>query len=172
MRHSSLLLFFSITVAGLALSIPINPSIIQLPSQPGPTASLSSIPVHGFWPPVPWTYRDGTMTDVFSDYGRNANSTLSQSILFSTLNMETIIIKGPASYRTRSVAFRDGIVHLYIAFSGKVEVTKEEIFRMLDQWRVYAGAFGPREIAQGVIMERVSGVQAASFTIRFDQVDQ
>ena len=165
------LLFFSTIASSIALSIPPSPSILQVGASPPSTTTPPLSPPEAAWPSVPWSYEDGSKITIFSEYGRDASPALSQSIQFATLDIENMIIKGPASYKARSVAFREGIVTMYMLFSGKVEVSKEEIFRTLDIWRVHAGAFGAREIAEGKIVAAQAPIQVAAFTIRFDRFE-
>ena len=164
------LFLFSNIASSIAASIPPNPSVIQVP--PVPLSNATSLsPPDPEWPAVPWYYRTGSKTIVFSEYGRDASPALSQTIQFATLDIEQKISKGPASYRVHSFGFREGIVTFYIVFSGQLEVSREEIFQTLETWRAHASSFGPREIAQGEIMAGQPPVTAASFTIRFDRFE-
>ncbi len=162
MRPITSLIFLLHSIPSIALSIPSPNPILDPPSHPQVDPPPS-------WPPTPWSYRDGPKTAIFAEYGRQANSTLSQRIQSATLKIEEKLIKGDASYRDRSIALRSGVVTLYVIFAGK-EVRREEIFRVVDMWRVYAGAFGAREIVHGDIVDGRPRAVAASFAIRFDGV--
>ncbi len=71
-----------------ALSLPSNPSMIQLPSN----ATIHTHRLHNAeWPPVPWIYRssDNTMAILFTMYGRQANISLTRQIIS---NLDSVII--------------------------------------------------------------------------------
>lgn len=160
------------------LSIPHNSSILQLPTfsppTPPPPALIIATPSRrGDWPDTPWTYAHYPILTKFEEYGRHiSNTTLTRSVIASTIRIqENIIAKGQTPLgRTHSVAFHNGIITLYMVFAPGAAITREEVFVMLDCWRVYVGAFGAREIAQGEMGVARPWRPLAAFAIQFDGV--
>jgi len=127
----------------------------------------------GGWPDTPWTYPHYPILTKFEEYGRHvSNSTLTKSVIASTLRIqEKIIAKGQAPFRrNHSIAFHNGTVTLYMVFGAGSEITREQVFVMLDYWRVYVGAFGARELAHGEMGVAEPWIPGAAFAITFDRV--
>ena len=161
MRAISVLCFLSILGFSIAISVPRPSSILQPPSPP--------ISGTNSWPATPWTYVYGDKVDIFTEYGRSSNSTADDKrIIFATLKLEEKIIKGDDTYQNQVITVVSDVVTLRMTFSGTTAITKEEIFVMVDQWRVYCGTFGAREMAQGQIVIRKPWSVAAIFSIKFN----
>lgn len=168
-------LVLSLTIPSIASPLPYepiqNPSISQSPS---PSILLPSTPLNltegnrGGWPTTPWTYRDGPQIVKFEEYGRLANSTLTKDIIRATLNIQAYISKGRPIIKNGPITIRHGAVIFKIMISGRETITREEAFRILDQWRVYVGAFGAKEILLGEIGNAEPWAPAAAFNIVFN----
>ena len=157
-------------------SLPYSPSqdhaIIQSPTSTslrtsGAPVNVTTIFDEG-WPSTPWTYHDGPEIVKFQEYGDSANATFTKDIIRATLNIETDIYKGAATYKEGSWYFQRGPVNVRFVFTGQGQVTMGEIFRIVDQWRVYAGIFGAKEIRLGEIGPERPWTSYGAFMITFD----
>jgi hypothetical protein len=162
-----------------ALSIPKNTTILHLPTfsssaPPSPASLTAANPLpRADWPPTPWTYPDYPILTKFEEYGRHvSNSTLTKSVIASTISIQEELIRKdrPPLRPNHPFAFHSGIVTLYMVFATEAEITRNQVFLMLDHWRVYVGAFGAREIARGEMGVATPWRPAAAFAITFDRV--
>lgn len=165
-------IFYSSFLVCSSGSLPNNISILQLPTTPSPASFKATTPNSLLnWPPTPYTFRHGPNAIVFQRYGRQLNSTLTKELLSATLNIQTTINHGAATFQGHSsIAMRCGNLAFNMLFSGQTEITKGDVFLMLDYWRVYVGAFGAREIVLGEIDVARPWTAGAASSIDFDRV--
>ena len=103
----------------------------------------------------------------YERYGDSVNATFSKDIIKATYDIETSIMRGPASYTDEPFYLEKGPVAVRVIFTGQGQISREVIFMMVDQWRLYAGHFGARELAFGEIGTENPRAVDAAFSIQF-----
>lgn len=165
------------TFLSLANSTPYNPSSnpsLLIPSFSSPASSSSFLNItdaaYNGWPATTWTYNDVPNIIKYEEYGVHVNQTLTKDIVRATLRMQADISKGSTKFHESPIAMREDPLIFHVLPTGEGIVDKREIFGILDQWRVYAGQFGAREILLGEVGTRKPWAPAAVFTIEFSRV--
>lgn len=145
-------LLLSLLIAPLgALTVPTNPSIIQLPSGNATTTNLQDFPA---WPALPWVYHQpNSQFDInFLGYSRKASNALTRQI-YENLD---VIIYGVLHSEDNEFSVERwqvewGIVRVTVDFL-KPGVRTTTLALALQQLRDLLGdKYGPREIAMAAL---------------------
>jgi len=151
-----------------ALSLPSNPSIIQLPANDTTSSNLLQ---DAEWPEVPWTYRDfdKLIAIDFITYGRLANINLSRKIV-SDLDTIILILLHQDEYGSAPIVFARGIVRVTVIYT-RTGVRTTSVALALQQIRDLMGyKYGPREIGQASIAAAGTSESFAMLEVVFDRM--